>query len=270
LYVDDTKLYRSITNESDETILQSDLNKISEWCQRWLLPINIEKTKCMKIGKKQTTRSYLLNEKQISETDGELDLGIITNNNMKYANHIQKISAKANSKLYLLEKAFGSLSKDNFLILYKSYIRPVVEFCSTIWSPYLKKDIEKLEKVQRRATKMVKGLINKSYSERLTYLGIPTLEERRTKIDLCELYKMINGKYNIETSQYIKYRNDETNCTMTIRGHNKKLQINRKRLEFAKNSFPNRVINRWNSLPESIVNSTSIYNFRKNIKNFPS
>ena len=79
-----------------------------------------------------------------------------------------------------------------FLALFKAIVRPHLEYASVVWSPLYKKDRIQIENVQRRATRIVPSLKGLNYSERLKRLGLPTLEYRRDRADMVEVYKILN------------------------------------------------------------------------------
>ena len=88
----------------------------------------------------------------------EKDLGVYISNDLKAEHHISKCILKANSKLGMIRRTFTKITETIFLKVYKVYVRPILEYCQEIWSPHYEKDIIEIEKVQRRATKMVAGL----------------------------------------------------------------------------------------------------------------
>jgi len=108
------------------------------------------------------------------------------------------------SVLRMVNRAFRRLDKDNFLIIYKSFIRPHLEYGVQSWNPHYLKDEEVLEKVQKRATKCVKGLKGKAYSERLHILGVTTLKRRRIRGDLIEKFKILSGKENVDIDTFFQ------------------------------------------------------------------
>ena len=142
----------------------------------------------------------------LEEITDEKDLGVHIRNDLKPTNHCVQAVKKANSVLRMISKAFRSLTPASFLIVYKTYVRPHLDYCSQIYSPYLKKDINLIESVQRRATKMVRCLRNLSYEERLCVLKLTPLEDRRTRGDLIECYKIINKFDNVDVSQFFTFR----------------------------------------------------------------
>jgi ribonuclease P/MRP protein subunit RPP40 len=147
----------------------------------------------------------------------------------------------------------------NIMNFYKTLVRPILDYCSAIWNPYQKQDITKLEKVQRRATKMITGLRNLPYRERYRRCKLMTLEERRRRYDLLEMFKIMKGMYKIDEKQLFERNKNNT------RGHHLKIKKNHCRLNVRKNFFTQRVINDWNKLPEKAVNTETINNFKNEI-----
>ena len=114
----------------------------------------------MHFGKKNPRSNYTMqaydsnNLIQIEKTETERDLGIQISSNLKYAEQVNKAASKANSVLGMLKRTFATRDTQIWKKLYTTYVRPQLEFAVSAWNPYLKKDIETLEKVQRRATKI--------------------------------------------------------------------------------------------------------------------
>ena len=148
----------------------------------------------------------------------EKDLGVRTTNKMESSLHCQKAVSNANRILGMVRRTFASMSKDLFMFLYKTYVRPHLEYCVQLWCPYLAKDIDLLEKVQMRATKLVKGIGRFPYTTRLQKLGLYSLYCRRQRENLIETNKILKGYYNIEWSQLFVL-----NQFQPTRGHSMKL-----------------------------------------------
>ena len=143
-----------------------------------------------------------------------------------------------------------------FKILYKSLIRPHVEYANCIWNPLLNKDMQLIEKVQRRATKIVPSLRDLTYEDRLRKLKLPTLAFRRLRGDQIQVYKIMHG------GQTLFVMADQS---LSTRGHSLKVRKQRARLKLRNHSFTMRVVNTWNSLPESTVCAKSMNTFKNGL-----
>ena len=130
---------------------------------------------------------------------------VLTANTMKVSRQCHEAATKANRVLGMVHRQFKDLDKKSFLIIYKGFIRPHLEYAIQAWCPYLKGDIEHLEKVQRRATKLISGYSKLSYEHRLRKLNLTTLHTRRQRGDLIEAYKVITGKENIKSENFFHY-----------------------------------------------------------------
>ncbi|MFG1588233.1 hypothetical protein ACDT12_13160 [Staphylococcus aureus] len=195
---------------------------------------------------------------EIPNKDSVVDLGIIIGTNLNFKEHIRNQINKANMMLGLIKRHFKNLSVGAFLCLYKSLVRSQLEYAVQVWNPHNVGLIESLEKVQKRATKLVPICRNKSYSERLKILNLPSLYYRRKRGDLILLYNIINGMC------------DGCSCPALTpapetrtRGHNnKKLCTRLAHKDCRKYYFSNRVVSDWNSLPQSVVDVPNVLLFK--------
>ena len=136
---------------------------------------------------------FKMSDKVLNNTNEIKDLGVIFNSKLTFDAHIDAIVSKAKQRLYLIRKSFISSDSSALIFAFKAYIIPILEYCSTVWSPSSIRDILRIESVQRLFTKT---LINckdcKSYGERLKLCGLTTLERRRLVADLSLFYKICN------------------------------------------------------------------------------
>ncbi|XP_072039474.1 uncharacterized protein [Amphiura filiformis] len=123
----------------------------------------------------------------------EKDLGVIFDPTLKFSKHVGTISNKANRIVGLIKRTFDYMDEDMFRPLYKTLVRPHLEYANCVWSPFLQKDITAIEKVQRRATKMIPSFRELPYEMRLRRLNLPTLAYRRLRGDMIQVYKIMHG-----------------------------------------------------------------------------
>lgn len=197
----------------------------------------------------------------INTTRKEKDIWVIVDDKLTFSDHLAEKINKANSILGVIRRTFVYLDPIILKALYTALVRPHLEYANQIWCPYLVKDVEALENVQRRATRMVPQLKGLSYEERLRKLDLPTLAYRRSRGDQIETYKIITHKYDPDCTRGIfKMRDDSI-----TRGNSLKIFKEGSRLNIRKNTFSNRVVNNWNDLPEWVVSSGSVIKFESNL-----
>ena len=189
LFADDAKIFRKIKDIRDRDILQEDLRKLQSWSSKWLLQFNEEKCKVMHISLRKTNPrfEYQMNDVPLTETAVEKDLGVYVSEDWQSSAHTAKAANKANQALGRIRRTLTSMNKTMFMKVYPSMVRSHLEYAAQAWSPRLRKDIVMLEKVQRRATKMIPECREMEYEQRLEYLGLTTLEERRRRGDLIQV-----------------------------------------------------------------------------------
>lgn len=261
-FADDTKIYVRVRTSQDIEALRRDLETLCEWSEKWQMPFNIDKCKVMHFGRNNVEAKYCMNNFKLDVINEEKDLGVIISNNFKVSKQCAKAASKGNQILGLIKRTIISKDKAIIMNLYKALVRPHLEYCIQAWRPHLVKDIDILEKVQRRATKMITECRGKTYNERLILLGITTLERRRIRADMLEVFKILKGLEGIRGDSFFKIR-----CSKT-RGHSMKLYKERVNKDVLKYSFGNRVIDTWNSLPEEVIKSNSINSFKNRFEKY--
>ena len=168
--------------------------------------------------------------------------------------------------LGLIKRNFSYIDKDVFNKLYKSLVRPHLEYAQEIWQPFLKRQSKLIEGVQRRATKLIPEIRNLTYEERLKYLKLPTLKYRRLRGDMILTFNLFNNGDEEVMGKLLKVHRGTHD--FQTRGHNRKLRKEHFRIDIRKYSFSQRIINTWNSLPENIVNASDINTFKNLFDNF--
>ena len=200
-------------------------------------------------------------------------MGVQISSDLRWKNHIKTIVSKANKVLGMLLKTFTSRDEALWKLLYTSLVRPHLEFASTAWNPYLKGDIEALERIQRKATKVPASMHFLSYEERLERWDLTTLEERRMRGDLIQMYKVKNGLENIDwhtgpqPAPHTNTRAESHNCyrlereTFPAGSWNDFRHFVTVRHEF----FLNRTVDKWNALASSQIEAPSLNSFKARI-----
>ena len=265
IFADDTKIYNTVNNITNQTILQKDIDNATEWANMWQLPFNAEKCKIMHIGRSNQNYNYTMVNasgvnKDLMVVNVEKDLGVIFNSNLSFKEHVNSSIGKGNQMLGIIKRNFTALDTNAFIQLYKSLVRSQLEYANVIWRPYLRADINNIEKVQRRATKYIGQLAHLPYEERLKAINLPTLEYRRARGDMIQTYKIMHKLEDLEPSDFFNL--DISNRT---RGHSLKIIKNRFHLDLRKYSFVNRIVNEWNGLPEDVVTAPSLNSFKNRL-----
>ena len=183
LFADDTKTYTALNAIEDPTKLQRTTDNFSHWSFKWSMDFKTKKCKRQHIGKHQYTDSYSMKnskgERYQIQNVIEEDLGIIIDTKLKFDSHISSKINKANRNLGIINRSITYMDKSVFLNLYKTLVRPHLEYASPVWSPFLRKQQVAIENVQRRATRLFTNNSHLSYKDRLIYLGLPSIEYRR-------------------------------------------------------------------------------------------
>ena len=221
LFAEDSKLYRKVRSPFDAEALQRDLKALSNWSHKWQLSFNVEKYKVMHLGKQNSQHTYFMKdgsiETLISSVEVEKDLGIVFDSELKFVEHIEEVCNKGHQLIALIRRTFNYMDGKMFLVLYKSLIRHMLEYCSTVWSTMFEEDSEKLEKVQRKATKLVGSIRDKDYPSRLRHLDLPSLVYRWRRADLLQVYRYFSGLDQFRGDELFQVDSGRT------RGHHRKL-----------------------------------------------
>ena len=265
MFADDLKLFSSNSMSSND--IQRDISNIEHWSNTWRLPLN--KQKCSYLHVSSTDNNdpknvYYLHHKnsktlvEIENADNVKDLGVIVDETLKFEKQISERIKKANSVLASIKRTIRYMDKSVFTMLYKSIVRPILEFCGAVWNPHLVKQIKSIDSVQRRATKLVPDIKHLSHKDRLTALKLPTLEYRRKRGDMILTYKILKDHVDTNPSLFFK-RNDSSRT----RGHELKLFKSRSCLDVRKYVSSNRIVEDWNKLPNNVIQSPSVKEFEK-------
>ena len=260
IFADDTKVFKRIKNEDDVTNLQHAIDEMYEWTNKWLLKFNKQKCKILHLGKNNPKHDYFIGDGTqriiLEETDLEKDLGVFLDPELDFKSHIKKTVQKASYTSFKILKNFTYRDSNILVPLFKSLVRPILEYGNTVWSNGLKKYMNKIENVQRRFTKLIKNFHNLPYEERLKLIKLPSLEYRQLRGDMIQVFKIARNFYDCSSTESIF----DFNNNKKLRGHPYK--INKQFTNTTKKFFSNRVVNKWNSLPHEIVQLKTINEFK--------
>ena len=188
-YADDIRIYRTFrpdlpSQTLNSNLVQSDIDALSSWSTLWDLKFNVAKCCILHFGRSNQGANYNLNNQHLSKKQQEKDLGILFSNNFKFDDHIRLIAKKANKQLGIIAKVFSSRSPQTIIPLYKTFVRPHLEYNSIIWSPHTKKCEKIIEKVQKRMCNIIYGARSSNYQGKLKKANLLTLRARRIKDQL--------------------------------------------------------------------------------------
>ena len=281
LFADDCLLYREIKSRNDQEILQKDLQSLEIWAETWGMRFNAKKCYILSVSNKGIQKFYQLDSCILKEVDNNPYLGLMFSNDLKWTTHINKISNKASSTLGFIQRNLKKCPQECKKTAYIALVRSTLEYGSSVWDPYLEKDIYQLEKIQRKAVRFIKNDYKTttpgSVTNMLIELELPTLKERRKNKRLCFLYNIAKGSVPaIPASDYllpirnkrrIKAKTYDSCITQNIIKRHQNLHSNCFQLPESKtipykNSFFPKTISDWNELSEVVVSAPSIDVFK--------
>ena len=260
LFADDLKMHgRSLEREFNQT----DLDELYKWQLVWILTFNTRDNKCkvMHVGKNNPCNKYYLGDTLLPAVTSEKDLGVLYNNSLSWDDQIKSCVKKANAITAWICRTVISRSVDVMLPLYKTFVRPHLEYCVHVWSPLPSHGnwglILQLEDVQRSYTRMIDGIGTWTYEDRLKTLGLTTLLERRARGDLIETFKIISG--------IAKYGH---NLFQLSRSSQKLVSRPGDQSRFKHSLLSRRVTAYWNRLPLEVKSVKTVDSFKSALGKF--
>ena len=224
------------------------------------------KTICLSTKKVPPQRKYVFCGVELEQVVSSSYLGVILNNNLKWSNHVSSISGKVNKVLGLIKRNLWNCPKQGRETACTAIVWPKLEYACAAWDPYLQKDINSLERVQRKAAWFCANgyHLTASVTDMIRVLGWQTLEQRRSFFRLTLLYKMSHGLLDIDVDFFLNRHNESRTCG----SHNfKYAQYRATKNAYFYSYFP-RTIREWNALPAAIVEADSLACFQSALRNY--
>ena len=262
-FADDLKVFKVIRDVDDQNAFQSDLDKLVKWSEAWQMKFNISKCKVMHVGRVKRIASYKMGGNEMTKTASERDLGIMVNSKLSASDQVMVARKKALRMLGTINRSVSYKSAEVITKLYGAFVRPHLEYCVQAWSPTYMKDSWLIERVQKRATKMINGISNLEYEDRLKMLDMFSLKYRRLRGDLIEVYKFVHG-------QHIGYLKNLFDFDREPRGrcHQYKLIVKQSRTRLRQSFFSRRVVSHWNKLPADVVCAVTLVSFKDGLDKY--
>ena len=229
----------------------------------WDLNFNTSKCCILHFGHSNVQSPYSINNNRLISKRCEKDLGVLFSTNFKFNEHIDTITCKANRQLGIIARVFKQRDLKTIVPLYKSFVRPFLEFNSVIWSPYLKVQVQKLERIQEKMCNLMISNRRLSYEEKLKKCKLHSLLARRIKQQLTIMFKM---KFNLIDLCFEDFFL-ENNYRKT-RGNIFKLKIPKSKTKHRLNYFTCSIVKHWNQLKSSDINVCTVASFKKNVDKY--
>jgi hypothetical protein len=261
LFADDCLIYREIGNTNDQVILQKDLDSLEHWGTKWGMKFNANKCNVMRVSRKRVPFQafYTLSGHILKEVVDAQYLGVTIDSGLDWSKHITTMVSKANGKLAFLRRNLKGCPIKLKEIAYFSLIRAQLEYSSTVWDPHQKGNIAKIEMVQRRAARFVKGnyKFQESVTQMLQELKWCTLSSRRQNMRLSMFYKIITGLAAVPTEPILTKADGRTRSN-----HSLKFRHIQSNTAAYKQSFFPATIKVWNSLNSDTIEAPSLASFK--------
>ncbi|KFM07084.1 hypothetical protein AS27_06930, partial [Aptenodytes forsteri] len=234
-----------------------DLDRLERWSRANLIKFNKAKCKVLHVDQGNPKHKYRLGGEWIESSPEEKDLGVLVDEKLNMTRQCTLAAQKANCILGCIKRSVTSRLREAILPLYSALVRPHLEYCIQLWGPQQKKDMDLLERVQRRAIKMMRVLEHVSYEDRLRELGLFSLEKRRLWGDLIGAFQYLKGAYKkAGEGLFARAYSDRT----WVNGF--KLKEGKFRVDIRKKFFTMRVVRHWNRLPRESVDAPSLEVFK--------
>jgi hypothetical protein len=266
VFADDSKLHKDIKTAADHRLLQEDLAAVVKWASNNNMELNEDKFMLLHHGKNQDLKQHysLPSGKDLKPEDYVKDLGVYVDADIRWRHHIVLKSAAAAKKAGWILRTFISRDKATMMLLFKSLVRSIIEYCCPLWSPHLVCDIIQVESVQRSFTSKICGLNSSNYWERLKQLNLYSLQRRRERYMIILIWKIY---YNLIPNDInIVFQHSGRRGITCIRplGSSKFSSVNTMKFH----SFSSTASALFNTVPADIKSITFLTTFKTELDKF--
>lgn len=259
IFADDTKVYGDSTSESDQLVLQHDLNCVIKWTQLWQMRLNVSKCKSLVLGSSLPCRFELAGQ-ELPNVAMEVDLGVLVHRSLKFDLHVKRMIQRAYAAVCVFTKAFSNRSEPFMLLVWKCFLRPLLEYSSDVWNPISLRLSLDIERVQRRFTKLIPSVKHLDYLQRLKSLQLESLSRRRLIADMVMTYSVLRELTHLSPDDFFARNRRKA------RGHTWKLYKPKAVRVVERQFFGSRVVNSWNALPPTVVEAENVLKFKRLLK----
>ncbi|KFQ82748.1 hypothetical protein N335_01020, partial [Phaethon lepturus] len=234
-----------------------DMDKFKKWAHVNLMRVNKAKCRVLHLGQGSPWCQYRLGDEGIESSPAKKDSVVLVDEKLDMSWQCALVTQKTNHSLGCIHRSVANRSREGILPLHSTLVRPHLESCVQLWSPQHRKDMDLLERVQRRATKMTRGMEQLSCEDRLRELGLFSLENRRLWGDLIAVFQFLKEAYTKDGDSLFSKA-----CCHRTKGNGFKQKEGRFRLDRRKKFFPMRVVKHWQRLPREVVDAPSLETFQ--------
>ena len=266
IFADDLKIYMKMGHTDTDYVhssqmCQRDITALQHTSTSWDLRLNKEKCVALRFQRRShplpPPPEYYIGSSPIRVASSHSDLGVLIDTSLKFHEHVSVTVQKAASLSQNLMKSTVCRSPEFMLALFRSHVRPIIEYCSCVWHTGYLGDLRALECIQRRWTKRITGMSNLDYRSRLITLNLFSVQGRLLRADMIQCWKMFHGKCAVKPTDLF------TMAPQTgTRGHIFKVCHPRSHTDVRKRSFSVRCVGLWNSLPDRVVAETDFKTFK--------
>ena len=260
-FADDFKLY--CTGNMSDGDLQRDLDVFAAKASSWNLKLNPAKCVVMKFGGSSSTvqvRNYSLHGRELEVVESHRDLGVVVDNKLRFHAHIRSIANKSRSLVNQLLRGTVCRSRKFMITLFISHIRPVMDFSARLWNVGYLSDTRMLEKVQRSWIGQTQGMDGLRYEDCIKELGVYSVYGRLLRGDLIKIWQAFHSTSDVGLDQLLDVQSHSA-----TRSNGYKLAIPRCRTELRRKFWSVRCVQRWNSLPETVVQAETVETFKRRL-----